>query len=145
MHEPMYSLKNLSPLLSLILNPTSQALYFRFPPEHSPADSSKDLTSNGGFILRKWNTNSKEFREKIESEKTASTSRVPNQQKQLHDGRTVCRKTLCRKTFCRKTFSRKTFCRTDILPTDGRFAERTCCRTDILPNGEFAERTVCRK
>jgi hypothetical protein len=134
MHEPMYSLKNLSPLLGLILNPTSQALYFRFPPKHSPADSSKDLTSNVGFILRKWNTNSKELREKIESEKTASTSGVPNQQKQLHNGRTVCRKTLCRKTFCRKTFFR-----TDILPTDGRVAERTFYRTESLPNGQFSE------
>ena len=25
------------------------------------------------------------------------------------------------------------------------FAERTFCRTDILPNGQFAERTTCRK
>ena len=37
-------------------------------------ESSKDLMSNGGFTLRKWNTNSKELREKIESEKTAFTS-----------------------------------------------------------------------
>jgi hypothetical protein len=25
------------------------------------------------------------------------------------------------------------------------FAERTFCRTDILQNGQFAERTTCRK
>ena len=34
----------------------------------------KPSPGNGGFTLRKWNTNSKELREKIESEKTASTS-----------------------------------------------------------------------
>jgi hypothetical protein len=42
----------------------------------------------------------------------------------------------------------------DILPkdtllngrfADGRFAEQTFCRTDSLTNGQFDERTTCRK
>jgi hypothetical protein len=37
-------------------------------------ESSKDLISNGGFTLWKWDTNSKELWEKIEFEKTVSTS-----------------------------------------------------------------------
>ena len=37
-------------------------------------ESANYLMSRGGFTLRKWNTNSKELREKIELEKTSSTA-----------------------------------------------------------------------